>query len=282
MNSSSSDSLDPDRDVAPAVLATDLDGTLIPLEGQESNRRDLRVLARGLLEREIPLVFVTGRHRASVEQAIGEHGLPEPDSVICDVGTTILERDSRDELGVVEAYRRHQRDLVGEVGREELLECLTDLEELELQEEERQGEFKLSFITDARTLFRTVSRIESRLERDSMPYSIIHSVDPFNGEGLVDLLPRGVSKARALTWWARHRNLQDEQIVFAGDSGNDLAALNSGFRAILVGNAGPDLVEQVRSAPRRLPASRGLCVARGTATSGVLEGCRHFGLLPPI
>ena len=44
-----------------SVLATDMDGTFIPLQGNEENRRDLEVLCNELEQRRIDLVYVTGR-----------------------------------------------------------------------------------------------------------------------------------------------------------------------------------------------------------------------------
>ncbi len=60
----------------PLVLATDLDGTLIPLANDEQNQRDLRQLKAELSDRDLSLVFVTGRHFESVQQAIAEYHLP--------------------------------------------------------------------------------------------------------------------------------------------------------------------------------------------------------------
>jgi HAD superfamily hydrolase (TIGR01484 family) len=62
-------------------------------------------------------------------------------------------------------------------------------------------------------------------------------VDPFEGQGLLDFLPRDVSKAYALKWWSDYHGVSHSDVVFAGDSGNDLAALTAGFCAILVANA---------------------------------------------
>jgi hypothetical protein len=55
------------------------------------------------------------------------------------------------------------------------------------------------------------------------------------GNGLIDLLPTNVSKAHALAWWVDHARMMPDSIVFASDSGKELAALTAGYRAILVG-----------------------------------------------
>ena len=68
----------PGRGDTRRVLATDLDGTLIPLAGIEQNEFDLRTLASQLEQQRVMLVFVTGRHLASVVGAIQQFQLPPP------------------------------------------------------------------------------------------------------------------------------------------------------------------------------------------------------------
>ena len=121
--------------------------------------------------------------------------------------------------------------------------------------------------------------IQKRLDHASAPYSMIHSVDPFNGDGLIDLLPQDVSKAHALSWWVEHVGVAPGGIVFAGDSGNDLAALSAGYQAIVVGNADRSVAQQAQEAHESAGFSDRLYLAEAPATSGVLEGCRWYGLV---
>jgi alpha-amylase len=73
--------------------------------------------------------------------------------------------------------------------------------------------------------------------------------------------------------------MNPEVIVFAGDSGNDFAALTTGYRAILVGNSERSMAERACQAHRESTWKDRLYLARGKATSDVLEGGRWFGLL---
>ena len=114
------------------------------------------------------------------------------------------------------------------------------------------------------------------LESMSAVWRVISSVDPFNGNGLIDLLPAGVSKAYALDWWIRHRHTDAQHVVFAGDSGNALAALTAGYRAIVVGNADPSVVSMAKKKHQQNGWNNRLYLATQRATSGVLEGCRWF------
>jgi hydroxymethylpyrimidine pyrophosphatase-like HAD family hydrolase len=86
----------------------------------------------------------------------------------------------------------------------------------------------------------------------------------------------GVSKAFAIDWWCRDQQLSADEVVFSGDSGNDYAALTAGYRSVLVGNASRDLASRVQLAHQENGWPDRLCLASQHATSGVLEGLRHF------
>jgi len=73
------------------LLCTDLDRTLIP-NGAEPESPSARERFRQLAgHEEITLAYVSGRHKALIEQAIAEFDLPLPDFAIADVGTTIYQ-----------------------------------------------------------------------------------------------------------------------------------------------------------------------------------------------
>lgn len=262
------------------ALATDLDGTLIPLDGCQQHQLDLRTLSDGLQETDSVLAFSTGRHFESVLQAIEQFHLPLPDWILCDVGSSIFQRTNESDFKPFEPYQRHLEQLASSMPIVELRVALQAIDGLQPQEEDKQGRFKLSYYADADLLDDRVREILTILERTNAPYSIVQSIDPFNGDGLIDLLPAGVSKAYALDRWCEHLGLPPDRVVFAGDSGNDLAALTSGCRAVVVGNADRSLARKVYESHRQNNWRDRLFLAAGTATTGVLEGCRWFGLTP--
>ncbi len=253
-----------------------MDGTFIPLDGNEQNQRDLHEIQSELERHNIELMYVTGRHFDLAIDAVQTHGLPSPPWMICDVGASIYQSHSSGKYQQVNAYVQHLSDLVGDYDRIGLISLLRDLGHLRLQEDEKQTRFKLSYYCDADLLEATANRLKQRLVEANAPYRIIASVDPFTGDGLIDLLPQGVSKAHALNWWASHTNCGHRSIIFAGDSGNDLAALTAGYRSIVVGNAESTLAAEVSRAHDAADWSDRLLIAKSPATSGVLEGLRHF------
>jgi hydroxymethylpyrimidine pyrophosphatase-like HAD family hydrolase len=97
--------------------------------------------------------------------------------------------------------------------------------------------------------------------------------------GLIDVLPIGVSKAYALLWLSSHADFSPDEVIYSGDSGNDYAAMVSGFRTIIVGNGTPDLINKVKQKLKQRNLTERLFIAEGEATTGVLEGCRHFKLI---
>lgn len=144
------------------------------------------------------------------------------------------------------------------------------------QEPEKQGRFKLSYYSDREQLDRIVADVDALLQESQVPYRIIASVDPFTDDGLIDLLPTGVSKAFALDWLVRYAGLRRDQVLFSGDSGNDLAALTAGYQSIVVGNAAAEVTEAAQRAHRQAGWTDRLYIAQRSATSGVLEGLRHY------
>lgn len=284
------DSTDDAPTVADTVLATDLDGTLIPLDGDPHQQADLEELTANLRRSAIPLVFVTGRHLESVYEAMAAHSLPLPDWIICDVGTTVCHRDEGGRFQPVPAYAEAMHAVVTRGSdngtaagsavsdRERMVDLLEGFTDLRMQESVKQGPFKISYYTDANHVQSLTERLADLFTDRGFGWSVLPSVDPFTGDGLIDVLPTGVSKAYALDWWSHYSRHARESIVFAGDSGNDLAALTAGYRAIVVGNADRQIAERVRAAHEASGWNGRLVLAEHPATSGVLEGCRAFGL----
>ena len=79
-------------------------------------------------------------------------------------------------------------------------------------------------------------------------------------------------------------DVKSGEVVFCGDSGNDIFPLTAGFSGVLVRNADEQLVENVRSAMAENPglkvyfAKGGFMGLNGYYTSGVIEGASHYGL----
>ncbi|MDA1066814.1 MAG: HAD-IIB family hydrolase [Verrucomicrobia bacterium] len=268
----------PQKEISPRWLATDLDGTLIPLSEHPENVAALQAISEARNRTDIGLVFATGRHYESVLQAIDDYRMPVPDWIICDVGSSIYHQTDRG-FETFDSYEDHLVELSGDVDREVIETLLQSIPGLKLQSPDDQQRFKISYESASEIVDGLVDTINGMLKNAGLPYHCMGSLDPFLNCGLLDVLPDGVSKAYALLWLSTHADFTPDEVIFSGDSGNDFAALVSGFRAIIVANASKGLADRVRKVlgPRQLEDR--LYVAEGQATSGVLEGCRFFGLI---
>jgi len=273
------DRFNPQSAIAPKVLATDLDGTLIPLPDEPRNVSDLARLSDHFSgNAEQTLVFATGRHFESVLEAMDDYKLPIPDWIICDVGSAIYQKTAHG-FEVFEKYTDHLGEVSSGMPRTKVEPLLEGIDGLALQPPEHQQRFKISYQSSAQSVLKLVDEVNRVLQTAKLPYQCMGSLDPFQNCGLLDVMPAGVSKAYALMWLSTHADFQPDEVVYSGDSGNDFAALVCGFRAIIVANGSEGLAEKVTASLQDRNLADRLYCAKGCATSGVLEGCRHFGLI---
>jgi HAD superfamily hydrolase (TIGR01484 family) len=265
-------------ELPPTHLVTDLDGTFLPLPDHPEHQSALQTFHDIRARQDMGLVFCTGRHFESALSALQEEHLPAPDWIICDVGTSVYQRTASGFTPFAD-YQDHLTERVNHQHRSDIETLLNSVAHLSLQVEAHQGPFKISYECETSRLEGIVAEVAALLKESGSSYDVHGSIDPFLDCGLVDILPVGVAKAYAVIWLATHADFTPDEVIYAGDSGNDLTALSAGFRAILVANASPGLEDQVRTAlgPRR--AEQRLYCATASATAGVLEGCSHFGLI---
>ena len=260
------------------LLCTDLDRTLIPNgthpESPAAKERFKRLVSR----EEVTLAYVTGRHRALIEQALAEFDLPRPDFSIADVGTTIYQIDSSGWRPWDEWDAKIALDWHG-LTHDELYRLLSVFPTLRLQENEKQNRNKLSFYvpieTDAKRL---LSEMDIRLRYGDIKANLIWSIDEKAGLGLLDVLPASANKLHAIRFLMQQQGFRDDDTVFAGDSGNDLDVLMSGIPAVLVANADAEVKRQTDYANKAtLYIARGDYLGmNGNYSAGILEGAAHY------
>jgi sucrose-6F-phosphate phosphohydrolase len=262
----------------PDTLVSDLDGTLIPLPDLEQNRQDLIRLSELRETHKFKLIFATGRSFHSVLDAMEKHALPEPDWIICNVGTSIYEK-SRDSFSSMSTYHERLDEICDGIEHDVIETAFKHLKKLRLQPKENQSDFKISYWCRESELHELIDQINEIKQRESLPYECLGSIDPFSKSGLIDILPAGVNKAYALDWLGELLGLEHDQIVYAGDSGNDLAALIRGYPSVLVGNATARLRAEVSNLIKDQKSAGPCYFAKSHATSGVLEGMKYFKLV---
>lgn len=260
------------------LLASDLDGTLIPLERDAKSLRELGELVAAIKATpSLQLAYVTGRHLSLAEQGIAEVGLPLPDWFVCDVGTSVYRR-SGDRFEADPTYREQMRAAFGGLCGTDVRAAIGEIRGIALQEEEKQAEFKVSYYTEGRHE-PFVDVVRARLDAAGAKVNLVASFDPVSERGLIDVLPAGVAKDYAVRHLHDRVGVAEDHLVYAGDSGNDRAAMLSGYRAIVVGNADPALKADLAVQSQERALTDKIYFAEHPYAGGVLEGLRHFGFV---
>jgi sucrose-6F-phosphate phosphohydrolase len=264
------------------LLCTDLDRTLIPNGKQPESQQAMERFKRLVNCEEVTLVYVTGRHRKLIEQAIAEFDLPQPDFAIADVGTTIYRIDSSGWRQSDEWDAQIAPDWQG-LTHDELYRLLSVFPALRLQEKEKQNRHKLSFYVPLDTdVKRLLEEMDVRLKYSDIKTNLIWSIDEKAELGLLDVLPVSANKLHAIRFLMQQQGFGHENTVFAGDSGNDLDVLLSSIPAVLVANADEEVKKQAEQAHKDTLyiAEGGYLGMNGNYSAGILEGVAHY--LPEV
>ena len=266
------------------LLCTDLDRTLIP-NGPQPESGQARGYLESLVSRpEVTLVFVSGRDRALVEQAMTSYQLPCPDFVIGDVGTSIYRVGPKHEWSPQVSWQRQIAADWGGKSATDLQIMLDDIEVLRLQESSKQNIFKLSFYVPVEQDTGGLSSIiHQRLESAGVQARLVWSVDEVENTGLLDVLPLRASKLHAIEALMEQQGFNLDNTLFCGDSGNDMEVLISPVPAVLVANGHEDIRCSAIKLARQAGTEKQLYVAsgdflnmNGNYGAGMLEGIAHY------
>lgn len=236
------------------VLATDLDGTF--LGGSDEDRERFY----GWLQRnreDIGLIFVTGRDSGFITQMVRK-GLPRPDYVVGDVGTTIAEFGIDGLLSPIEALESEIAELWGDAAQS-VQAALRSAPGLRPQ----AGSFRYRVSYDMDPTRFDDSTLDTIAE---LGFDALRSDDRF-----LDVLPKGVSKGPSLMRLLEHLGVKNDKTLVAGDTLNDLSMLTLGLPAVAVGGSEQALVDRVADLDHVL-------VAKGEGVTGIAEAILHHNL----
>lgn len=233
------------------LLATDLDGTF--LAGSAADHLQLYRLIN--THPDIQLVYVTGRGLEAVLPLLSDPTLPQPDYVICDVGATVV---SGSTLQPVQPLQHRIAEKWP--GEAVVMDALRDRTELIRQDvpQERRCSFygPHTLMTDD---------LQQRVEE--LGCELLHSANRY-----LDVLPQGVNKGSTLRRLIDHLGIDEDDVLVAGDTLNDLSMYETGFKGVCVGGSESRLLEATRQRARVLHARREGC-------GGILDAISHFGFL---
>jgi sucrose-6F-phosphate phosphohydrolase len=264
------------------ILATDLDRTLLPNGRWEADDQAIELFNSLTEQQDVLVVYVTGRNLNLTEQAIQEFGVRHPHILCGDVGTSIRKYQDGawhfDEGWVQHVKRSSPRWDAAAIKAE-----VADIDGLREQEAEHLNPFKQSYYVDHANNETLLAKIDKRV-KGRFDEVIVYSFDSQDGKGLLDFLPASATKQTALEYVAEAHDTPKQDVVFCGDSGNDIFPLTAGFRGVLVRNADEQLVGKVKQAMQGNPqlkayfAKGGFKGLNGYYTSGVIEGAYHYGI----
>ncbi|QDV69878.1 Mannosylfructose-phosphate synthase [Rosistilla carotiformis] len=239
------------------LLITDLDNSLT---GDDESLHELVDLIQQ--HENIGFGIATGRHLDSAMALIEELGLPRPDLIDTDVGTQLHygpkltpDRTWQKQIGYAWQPEEIQKVLDGQPG-------------FYRQTADHQSEYKISYEIDPETS-PSVTEIKKTLREAGLRAKVVLSLGMY-----LDVIPvRGGSdlSMRHLLWkWG----FSPENVLVAGDSGNDAGMLLGRTLGVVVGNHGPEL-ERLRNRPR-------IYFAKGEHARGILEGIEYYNFLENI
>ncbi|MDX1352291.1 MAG: HAD family hydrolase, partial [Thiomicrorhabdus sp.] len=133
------------------LLCTDMDRTIIPNGPQKEAAGARETFGRFCHQPEVCLVYVTGRHLALMQQAIGEYQLPQSGYAITDVGTRIYQHKEHiwHPIAAWEAEIDQDWQIDGvTLKTEQIYGLLNTVPGLSMQELEKQNAHKISFYVD--------------------------------------------------------------------------------------------------------------------------------------
>jgi len=201
-------------------------------------------------------VYASGRFFRPISQDIHETPLPELLAIIGGVGSEIRNypEGKMDEAWVERISSNWWAETVRKT--------LANEEGLELQPEESQSEFKVSYFLHQASM-KQLNCLQARLFDAGVDTNVIYSSDRD-----LDFLPDGVNKGTAAAFLARELAFDRDHVVVAGNSGNGAKLFEHEFYGVIVANAHEEL--------KLFADERQVYLAPHSHADGVRDGLQYW------
>lgn len=233
------------------LIVSDIDNTLL---GDDDALRAF-VAWRESVSHDIRLAYSSGRFRDSIETSIRQTPLPTPDAIISGVGTEITVTATGEQLNDWPPHAAAWNPAA-------IRDALRGQWGLELQPADCQSQWKVSYfgydLSDD-----DLQRLRDTIAQLGIPAAVVYSSNRD-----LDILPADTDKGSAAAHLAEHWRYEQTEVVVCGDSGNDLAMFQQGFRGVVVNNAHPEL--------KALTGDANVYLSSRDFAAGVLEGVQHW------
>lgn len=240
------------------LIITDVDNTLT---GDDKAMKDFFDLIEQSDE-NIGFGIATGRNYEDVLKLISDYNMPTPDVLMTSTGTEIYYGKN---LTQDNSWRKHI-DYRWEPERiRKLMKTVNGVFE---QEEKEQSAFKISYKVDF-SVAPKLSAIRKFLRKKGVRARVILSLNMF-----LDIIPVRAGSGICIRHMAFKWDFPLENILIAGDSGNDKGMLTGNTLGVVVGNYSVEL-EKLRKYPR-------IYFARAHHAAGIIEGIQYYDFLNTI
>lgn len=264
------------------LIASDMDRTLLPNGKEEMDPNSMKIFKNEIRKNKLGLVYVTGRYKSQIKDALERYDLPQPYFIISLLGTVIYDfREGK--FDKIEEWEEILERDWKDYKREDIENFLQDISGIRTQENKKLNKYKQSYYFDLDCDIAAIkSKIKKRLGKRNIEAEIIESVDVNKRIGLLDIVPKSGTKISALKYIMKKLNVGKDRVLYAGDSGNDLLPLTSGVYAVLVKNAPRKTKERLKKVAKEKKIEDRIHIATGTEklsgnyVSGIIEGARKF------
>lgn len=238
------------------LIVADIDHTLI---GDDASLYEFNgIISR--IDSEIGFAVATGRTVDSALDVLKEQNIHLPIVIISSVGSEIY-YNYRGELIYSKGWNAHIKH---QWNRDKIIKLLSQFDFLNYQEEHSQREFKVSYYTS--DVPGNLGKIKEVLIKNKIKANVIFSHGQF-----LDILPYRASKGKAIRYLSYRWNIPYENILVAGDSGNDEEMLKGELLGVVVGNYSREL-DSLRGSKRVYFSERNYA-------GGIIDGIDYYEFL---
>jgi len=263
------------------VIATDLDRTLLP-DGGEEYDGTLPVFKKIIKKQKWDLIYITGRTIKQIKKAIYKYNVPWPDYILTNVGSRVYGFDKKNKkFKLDKKWFKVIRKNSPEWNKKKIKKYLKGISGLWLQEKKRQDKFKISYYVDLSLEKNVLKKVNKNL-KEFGGIKIIYSVDYPKPRGLLDIMTKKGTKKGALDYILKKNNKKIKEVLYCGDSGNDLSLLASKYDSVVVANAPENVKKQAK---KQKPDKTRLYIAKkqkylnGNYVSGIIQGLVYFKMI---